>query len=477
MTVQTRGAEAKKPSAQFVQDDRGQRHELGRKIAEGGQGVVLTVRGDDRLLVKVSKLKDADPKGQSWREQIRRVHRLPIVENGLPIAMPKALIVKPRSGYLMELMDGLIPLETLLIDAQAAFLEGEGLSGYLVSGGLGRRLRLLSRLARVLARLHGLAIAHGDLSSKNVFVSASHEHDQVWLIDCDNLTYAVRDSHLQVYTPDYGAPELVREDSSQGISTFTDIWSFAVMAFQLLTVLHPFKSGDLVDSDSELESAALRGELPWVDHPEDDANRASVGVSRELVCTPALHELFDRCFRLGVNDPGERPVMAEWAGAFEAAVALQVLCDVAREGCGSTFFWGRELCCPFCGTQQPEGSVLRLEHAVFASPTELGDLAGVQDCWIKTDQYQVVAGQTVTLRSAPPGSARHAGSDQVLTLQIDEDGLIVQVQKERSVYLQTKGSSKLIPLRGRLSLPRRGINMALHLGTGEQAHDVWRFKW
>lgn len=61
----------------------------------------------------------------------------------------------------------------------------------------------------------------------------------MWLIDCDNLSYAVRESSLQLYTPDYGAPELLRDEG--GISTYTDVWSFAVMAFQLLTVLHPLK--------------------------------------------------------------------------------------------------------------------------------------------------------------------------------------------------------------------------------------------
>lgn len=460
---------------QRVQDDRGHVHELGKKLAEGGQGIVITTRADARLLVKVSKWPSTDPRSIDWKRQIEQVHRLPITENDLPIAMPRALIVKPRAGYVMELMDGLMPLEQLLTQAQQAFLDGEGLSGYLASGGLRRRLRLLARLARVMARLHGLGIAHGDLSPKNVFVSESHEHGEVWLIDCDNLTYAVRDSSLQLYTPDYGAPELLRGD--RGISTYTDIWSFAVMAFQLLTVLHPFKSGDLVDQDSELEEAALRGELPWVDHPEDESNRASPGIPRELVCTPALLDLFDRCFRLGVLDAGERPVMAEWAEAFEAAVAVQVLCDTGHGGCDSTFLWNRDLCCPFCDTAQPAGTVLRLAHSIFATPADLGDVASSKDCWISTGHVQTVAGEPVALRSAPPGTACYADSELVLSLQIVADDLVIHIERERRVFLQTAGSTKLSPLRGRVSLSRRGVGMVLHFGSGEQTHDVWRFKW
>ena len=468
-------AEKTPGKVQRVWDDRGSAYELGVKVAEGGQGIVVTTRADARLLVKVSKWPSAHPKTLEWRRQIEQVHRLPITENNLPIAMPKALIVKPRSGYVMELMDGLISLEELLKEAQQAFLDGHELRGYLASGGLQRRLRLLARLARVMAKLHGLGIAHGDLSPKNVFVSASHEHGEVWLIDCDNLTYAVRDSSLQLYTPDYGAPELLRGE--RGISTYTDIWSFAVMAFQLLTVLHPFKSGDLVDQDSELEEVALRGDLPWIDHPEDESNRASLGIPREMVCTAVLRDLFDRCFRRGVLDAGERPVMAEWAEAFEAAVAVQVLCDMEHGGCGSTFLWNRGLCCPFCDTSQPVQTVLRLVHSIFATPADLGEVAGQNDRWIRTGHVQTVAGEPATLRSAPPGTACYADSEPVLSLQIVADDLVIHVERGSQVFLQTAGSTKLLPLQGRVPLPRQGVRMELHFDSGERTHDVWRFKW
>ena len=249
------------------------------------------------------------------------------------------------------------------------------------------------------------------------------------------------------------------------------------MAFQLLTVLHPFKSGDLVDQDSEREEPALRGELPWVDHPEDESNRASLGIPRELVCTPVLRDLFDRCFRIGVLDAGERPLMAEWAEAFEAAVAVQVLCDTEHDGCGSTFLWNRDLCCPFCDMAQPAGSVLRLVHSVFAAPDEVGDLVDSKNRQIVTGHFQTVASEPVALRSAPPGTACYADGELVLSLQIVADDLVIQVEHGRQVYLSLAGSTKLLPLRGRVPLPRRGLGMVLHFGSDDQTHDVWRFKW
>ncbi|OQW85843.1 MAG: protein kinase [Rhodoferax ferrireducens] len=459
---------------QRVQDDRGTVYELADKLAIGGQGVVFRIQHDSRLLIKVSKWPDTDVRTQAWRKQIEVVHRMPIVENDLPIAMPKTLIVKPRAGYVMELMEGLVPLEDLLLQAQEAFHQGNGLQGFVDSGGLDRRLRLLARLARVLAKLHGLAIAHGDLSPKNIFVSRSHEHAQVWLIDCDNLSYAVRNSNLQLYTPDYGAPELLRGEA--GISTYTDVWSFAVMAFQLLTALHPFKGGEMVDQDSELETQALRGELPWVDHPDDERNRAYMGVSRDLVCTPALKQLFDRCFRVGLINADERPVMSEWAEVLESAAAQQVLCN-AVEGCGSTFLWNAALVCPFCETRHTVGTSLRLSHFVVAPICELGEDAKPSDRWMPTNFHQVVAQQPVDLRAAPPGTSTYSESELVATVWIDGGELVIRPARRSNVLFQASGSSKLVPLPRRLSLPRNSVQHALHFGGPANIHDAWRFKW
>lgn len=460
---------------QTVQDDLGRIHVLEKKIAEGGQGAVVTIKGQPRWLVKLCKWPSADPRAKVWAEQIASVKRLPIEDFDLPFAMPKALVVKPRVGYLMELMDGLVPLEDLLIEAQMAMLEGRGLEGFLSSGGLKRRLAVLARLARVLAKLHGLGLAHGDLSPKNVFASASVDHAQVWLIDCDNLTYAVRNSTLLVYTPDYGAPELVREDA--GISTYTDIWSFAVMAFQLLSFLHPFKSGDMVDADAELESAALRGELPWVDHPEDDRNRASLGIDRSSVCTPELSKLFDRCFLGGVQIPEARPLMAEWAEAFEAAYAQLTVCEEGLDGCGSSYLWSDEGECPFCSSTDSAQQALRLHHFVFCPLDQLPEGSESKDRWIKADRYQVVGLDPVQLRNSPPGSSNYADSKVIAEMVIKANELQIAPLGDRPLYLQVAGHKSPTRIKGLVSLPRRGLAHALHVGELTDLHDAWNFKW
>lgn len=464
---------------QTVRDEHGHVYVLGEKLAEGGQGLVLRIEGQPRLLLKISRLKDPDPKALAWRCQLEKLRYLPIEDlqmadgSPLPLAMPKALLVGPRPGYVMELMDGLVPLGELLETSQQALFEGDGRGGFVRTGGLKRRMALLARLARMLAKLHGVGIAHGDLSPNNVFVSSSHEHAQVWLIDCDNLTYAVRNSSLQIHTPDYGAPELLRGEL--GISTYTDIWSFAVMAFQLLTLLHPLKSGFLADSDPEIEDRSLRGELPWIDHPVDDSNRAEAGVPRDWVLTPTLQTLFERCFNAGLSDAAQRPLMAEWAEAFEAAHALLVRCE--HEDCASSFFWNKALNCPFC--ERPSTSVfwLRLVHHLICSKNDLPEASHVQERLIDTGWRQVVGDQNITLHAAPPGSAVYADSVPVAALKLQGSTLELRSIGSARLHLQTLGNLELTRLRGTVDLPQAGLNYGLHLGDITQTHDLWRFKW
>ena len=195
-------------------------------------------------------------------------------------------------------------------------MSDDGLSGYVKTGGLLRRLKILARLARVLAELHGRGLAYGDLSPANVFASQSLEYAEVWLIDADNVASQSRDGQQGVFTPDYGAPEILRGES--GINTLTDSWSFAVMAYRILTLVHPLKGDVVLEGEPEREEATLRGELPWVDHPTDRSNALSIGLPREITLNAPLRALFERCFNAGLNSPGERPSLSEWADAFEA---------------------------------------------------------------------------------------------------------------------------------------------------------------
>ncbi len=233
-----------------VVDQHGQTYELTGRVGEGGQGIVCTTNYPN-VLVKVARA-NTNEKRASWAGKIRALMRQPL--EGLPIAHPLALITQPQLGYVMELMDGLAPMADLMQTAADALMSDDGLSGYVTTGGLLRRLKILARLARILAELHGRGLAYGDLSPANVFTSQSLEYAEVWLIDADNVASQSRDGQQGVFTPDYGAPEIMRGES--GINTLTDSWSFAVLAYRFLTLAHPLK-GDAVIGKTDFTREVL----------------------------------------------------------------------------------------------------------------------------------------------------------------------------------------------------------------------------
>jgi len=228
-----------------LEDIHGGQYPLKQKLKEGGQGVVYTTELPS-VLIKGFTSQDGNAK-QRWRAHIEWLIRQDIAD--LKLARPLALMKAPRMAYAMELMDGLVDLTSLFdsfIKARDEATDDKPnlhIKNYLDQGGLSRRIRILCQLARTLNQLHGRGMLYGDLSPDNIFVSDDPAHAETWLIDCDNISY---ESHtgLTVHTPDYGAPEVVRGEAM--LSSLTDCWSFAVIAYQLLTHNHPLK-GDMIN--------------------------------------------------------------------------------------------------------------------------------------------------------------------------------------------------------------------------------------
>ncbi len=463
---------------QSVRDQHDHPYELTERIGEGGQGIVWTTNYPN-VLVKVVRTKTEEMRN-SWTNRIRALMRQPL--EGLPIAHPLAIITHPLPGYVMELMEGLAPMTELIQVATDALMSDEGLSGYVKTGGLLRRLKILARLARVLAELHGRGLAYGDLSPPNIYVSKSLEYAEVWLIDADNITSLSGDSQHGVYTPDYGAPEILLGES--GINTLTDSWSFAVIAFRILTLVHPLKGDVVLDGEPEREEAALRGELPWVDHPDDRSNALSVGLPREFTLNKPLRALFERCFNAGLNNPGERPSLSEWADTFEAATGH---CDQC-ESCDSTFIYTSKHVCPFCDHAQDTDHTILLREYHYIPPDLLreGLPADVpesliqKECWTRTGKMMVLSMSPTELKTLPLGTSLYADARPLCTVELAKDGLWIEPSVGTQVSLQRASDDKVVAVVRRQRLKsdsRSGVSFWLHLGAVEEEHVVWRFNW
>lgn len=437
-----------------IADTEGHQYQLLQKIGEGGQGVVVKTQYSD-ILVKLCNKGLSANKQTEWLDKIR----LLMTQNlhGLNIAYPVALIEKPRAGYVMKLMDGLHPLSDLMEQ-----WTNQGMKSYAPTGGLLRRLKILAKLARGLAELHGRGLAYGDLSPNNVFISQDIQYDEVWLIDCDNISALSRLSQQKIHTPDYGAPEIMRDES--GINSYTDSWSFAVIAYRLLTGNHPLRGEFVANGDVELEQSALRGEIAWINDKEDDGNRSSCGLPWDLVCDKYLKALFERCFGAGLNEPSERPSLSEWAETFENAVFHTASCDE----CQNTFIANKQ--CPFCDTPQAVGLdfVLFTEYQFIPKEILQQDISidieiKDEDCSLKTDK-------TLVLHSINPISF------QGIKMTLQGQNIIFDNPSGQLVRLQQ--GSKSVKLPRQHSLAYQGSReFSLHFGTSNDIHLVWKFKW
>lgn len=440
-----------KPKKRFVSDEFGQKFELKSKLGEGGQGLVCTTQFD-QVLVKINTQPDKEKK-QKWLEHIRWLMRQPLEQ--LNIAKPFSRIAPTDNGgnvgYVLELMDGLIPLQGLMDETEVAMEESEGSpEKYLQTGGIRRRMRLLSRLARILANLHARGMAYGDLSPGNIFISKEVEHDQVWLIDCDNICLNQRDSYDneqvegragKVYSPGYGAPEVVKGDAF--VSSLTDSWSFAVIALKLLTTNHPFIGEYVENGTPDDEEKAFKGELPWIYHPDDFSNEVFKGLPIELVALKPLKAMFEQCFNKGKSEPIARPTLNEWSEIFEKMSHLLVSCQNSK--CNASYnFDVRDgvLPCPFCDENTGSGQVLLVRN-VLEDPSILAiEGANKKDRFIDTGNSQALnLNEALIVKNSPPGSEYWHDSAEAFRLSLTSDNLKIMPTMGKEILFSIGGSA------------------------------------
>lgn len=325
--------------ADLVVDTQGSRYALGPLLGSGGQGTVYAVEGRALAVKLMHTANLADD--LRCKENISRVRLLELA--GLKIARPKCALREPHVGYVMDLMTGMVPLRTMLRPPRHSLKDAD--AWYQDTGGLLRRLRLLSKLASLLAELHARGMVFGDASPNNVFVSEDSAHEEVWLIDADNITQGAGRSGL--YTPGYGAPELVRRESQS--DSLTDAWSLATMVFESLACLHPFRDGVYVnEGEPELEHEADCGRVPWVDDEADNTNRSRSGIQRVAVLTLGLNALAHQCFSGSRLERQARPGVSRWASELRSATDQVVVCPQCGRG-----YVAKCRACPWCEAARP----------------------------------------------------------------------------------------------------------------------------
>lgn len=381
-------------------DEYGNVHQLADELARGGQGVVFRT-GDADLAIK----QPLDASSQldtsaNLRDRFRHIRLLPIPAR-IPVSLPLA-ILRDQPGYVMRLLNGMRSFGAFDLNGQTKkALEERNVAlppwlsqvpnralawrllHYADTGSTRQRLFALAKCASILARLHSAGLVYGDVSTNNAFVGEGTSRD-VWLIDADNMRFELPSGGGIAFTPGYGAPEVVRRiDASR---PRTDCWAFAVMAFKMLALCHPFIGKKVLEADDdeggwdnepaadgapvELDQQAYAGYFPFVDDEDDESNASTDGLPRALIATPGLRRLFQETFNAGRRHPHRRPTMAFWALELSRACDRSLACGA----CGMSHFVDAHESCPYCGASLPpcvRARTARWEIVIPASATEV----------------------------------------------------------------------------------------------------------
>jgi len=389
------------PSQKTLTDEYGNLHYPADELARGGQGVVFHTKDADLAIKQPLDASGNVDKSVNMHQLFQSIRLLPL-PSGISISLPVA-ILRDEPGYVMRLLSGMKPFSSFDLNGNTMNRLRDSISSnelelpkwlsevsdekvalrlfhYANTGSTRRRLLALSKCASILGRLHSAGLVYSDISHNNVYIDGSDNCD-VWLIDSDNLRFEEYEGGNAVFTPHYGAPEVV-----QGLDKSrprTDCWSFAVMSFRILALCHPFigkrvlapeDDGGGWDAEPEedgaqvdLDEQAYAGLLPFIDDENDKTNSpVSFALPRELVASPEIRQLFQESFGPGRIQPYRRPLMPFWA--CELARAYDRFLDCS--GCRMSYLAHEFEKCPYCGAPRPGFLRVKTDRWEAISPVD-----------------------------------------------------------------------------------------------------------
>lgn len=206
-------------------------YRLLRELGQGGMGVVWLAARDDGTLERTVALKL--PR-LGWS---RGLHERMTRERDILASLAHAHIARIYDAGVDTQGRPYLALE---------YVEGEPIDRYVRSRGLvtPQRLRLLLQVARAVAHAHARLVVHRDLKPANILVDTQGE---VRLLDF-GVAQLLEDERAvespitrqagRVMTMDYASPEQLR---GQPIGTASDVYSLAVVAYEVLTDQKPYR--------------------------------------------------------------------------------------------------------------------------------------------------------------------------------------------------------------------------------------------
>lgn len=268
------------------------KYQIIRKAGRGGFGDVY--EGWDSALGRNVAIKVLKPRDEEDRRRFEREARV-IAALGpqLPVVAQIFDFISDRKRDLHYLVEEFLSG----VDLKTKIEEGDRLPAEV-------RLAYLDKVAYGLAEVHKRGVVHRDLKPGNVRVLHNHE---IKLLDF-GLAKVVGEETLAlkeggVGTPSYAAPEQsldVGRLGSDAVDARADIFSFGVIAYELLTVRRPFEAQNW---KAYFELLARSSPEPigafWPQCPDD------------------LEQLLLACLE---RDPELRPTLEEVRGVLKSSI-------------------------------------------------------------------------------------------------------------------------------------------------------------
>lgn len=237
-------------------------YRIERLLGAGGMGLVYQARHeliDRRFAIKVLRPEVADDEG--------------LAKNFLREAQTLSALKHPN---IIDIV-GFGPLPDGRQYMVMEFLEGHTLEDELRLGhlSLDRALHVAEQILNALAAAHSVDVIHRDLKPSNVFLAlGSGGSETVKLLDFGlakqqpvalaGLVSVEEGKSVVAGTPEYVAPE---QALGHGANSKSDLYSFGVMFFELLTGRLPFVPDSVViDRVSALLRMHLYDEAPTLEH-------------------------------------------------------------------------------------------------------------------------------------------------------------------------------------------------------------------
>lgn len=329
---------------------------LGERVGGGGEGsvfklelpkgtaavkIVNTSKKSDEDITKIKqRIKQLIDIRSKSREKAQNTDLVPL---STFMSLPQYEL-EDDVGYVMKFVDNSEPL-TNFLTLPTEETQDEWQKKY----DLFRKYKVITYLFERLEKIHIEGLIFSDLSPNNILVSTKPDNS-ITFIDTDNLRTRDNPFTNVLGTPGYIAPEILKGgydstaltkdentklNSIHMLSEESDIYSAAVIAFQLLTFCHPYKGIKATGPDTtpEDELAAEKGEFDYILKPGTDnycVNNIFIDKFNDIT-TPEIRKLFSKTFVEGKNNPLRRPSASEFKEAFQRAGRLIVKCPKCGE--------------------------------------------------------------------------------------------------------------------------------------------------